>query len=325
MVFPAVSSVVLLLYLVVAAGCASAPAVSVVDAPAGGPHRPVVVDHPVVALALGGGAARGFAHVGVIKALEEHGISPDIVVGTSAGSVVGSLYAGGIRGERLVAAALELDEKRLSDWVFPSRGFIRGELLQQYVNESLRGRRIQQLDKVFAAVATDLRSGGLVAFTRGDTGMAVRASSSVPGVFQPVTIGGREYVDGGLVSPVPVRVARRMGADIVIAVDVSRKARDTGVLESTLDVLLQTIFIMGQTIGNLEAEGAEVVIRPDVSAIQMADFANRELAIEQGAIAAKNAVPLIRDWLQRKGREKSADAAKEGTVGDGKLVSSGYR
>jgi len=325
MVFPAVSSVLLLLYLMVAAGCASAPVVSVVDPPAGGPHRPVVVDHPVIALVLGGGAARGFAHVGVIKTLEEHGISADIVVGTSAGSVVGALYAGGIRGDRLVAAALELDKKRLSDWVFPSRGFIRGELLQQYINESLRGRRIQELDKVFAAVATDLRSGGLVAFTRGDTGMAVRASSSVPGVFQPVMIGGREYVDGGLVSPVPVRVARRMGADIVIAVDVSRKAGDSGSLESTLDVLLQTIFIMGQTIGNLEVRGAEVVIRPDVSAIQMADFAHREWAIEQGAIAAKKAIPLVRSWLERKGREKSAHAAREGTAGDGNLVSSGYR
>jgi len=321
MAYPAASSVILLLYLLLGAGCAVVPIAPVTDPPAGGPHRPVAVDHPVVALALGGGAARGFAHVGVIKALEEHGISADIVVGTSAGSVVGALYAGGIRGERLVAAAMELDRKRLSDWVFPSRGFIRGELLQQYVNQRLRGRPIQELDKAFAAVATDLRSGGLIAFTRGDTGMAVRASSSVPGVFQPVTIGGREYVDGGLVSPVPVRVAQRMGADVVIAVDVSRKASDTALLESTLDILLQTINIMGQTIGNLEAQRAEVVIRPAVSAIQMADFANREWAIEQGVLAATKAIPLIREWLERKRQEKSPEAVGMGTMGGGKLVS----
>jgi NTE family protein len=206
------------------------------------PRKPIKV-----ALALGGGAARGFAHIGVIKALEAQGIVPDIVVGTSAGSVVGSLYASGMSGFDLQKVALQMEEEMVADWTLPDRGVLKGEALQEFINQKVNNRSIQQMPKPLGVVATDLQSGELVLFCRGNTGMAVRASSAVPGMFQPVDISGREYVDGGLTSPVPAASARAMGADFVIAVDISNVARGDK-LTGTLDVLLQTFSIMGHAI-----------------------------------------------------------------------------
>ena len=171
---------------------------------------PPVIEVPTLALVLGGGAGKGFAHVGVIKALEAHGIIPDMVVGTSAGSVVAALYAGGYDGFELQRISLTMDEDTVRDWVLPNRGFIRGLALQNFINEAVQGRTIQALNRKLAVVATDLQTGQPMVFQSGNTGMAVRASSSVPGIFQPVKIGTREYVDGGLVSPVPVRTAREL-------------------------------------------------------------------------------------------------------------------
>jgi NTE family protein len=149
---------------------------------------------PKIALALGGGAVRGFAHIGVIKALEAHGIVPDIVVGTSSGSLVGALYASGYGGFDLQRVALQVDDSVIADWSLPDRGFIKGEALQNFVNMAVQNRPLEKLNKPFATVVTDLQNGKAVVFRTGDTGMAVRASSSVPGVFQPVAINGHEYV-----------------------------------------------------------------------------------------------------------------------------------
>jgi len=161
------------------------------------PAPEVKVPPPRIALVLGGGAAKGFAHIGVIKALEAQGFHPDIIVGTSAGSVVGVLYAGGFDGFELQRLSLDLTESMFSDWSLPDRGFLKGEALQDFVNKSLKNRTLDKLNRTVAVIATDLQSGDAVAFQRGDSGMAVRASSTVPGVFQPVRIAGREYVDGG--------------------------------------------------------------------------------------------------------------------------------
>ena len=172
------------------------------------PPKPVKIVKPKIALVLGGGAVRGFAHVGVIKVLEAQGISPDMVVGTSAGSVVGALYAAGYSGFELQKIAFKLDEDSVGDWIIPDRGFIKGDALQNFVNKAVQNKPIEKLRKQFAAVATDLQTGEMVVFEHGNTGQAVRASSSIPGVFQPIKINGRDFVDGGLTSPVPVRVAR---------------------------------------------------------------------------------------------------------------------
>ena len=251
---------------------------------------------PRVALALGGGAARGFAHIGVIKALETSGIGVDVVVGTSAGSVVGALYAAGHGPFELQKLAIQLDEASVTDWSLFDRGLIKGEALERFINTNVGGRPIEGLRRRFAAVATDLQSGEPIVFQRGNTGTAVRASSSIPGVFPPVTIGGREYVDGGLVAPIPVRAARGLGADLVIAVDIS--SRPSGKTKAgSLDVLLDTISIMGGALGKTELAAADVLIRPELRGLPATNFQQRHEAILEGEKAGFAAIPRVREAI----------------------------
>ncbi|MFA9275780.1 MAG: patatin-like phospholipase family protein [Candidatus Aquirickettsiella gammari] len=286
-------------------GCASsapvsAPVIKTVaksDLPA-----PQKTMRPVkIGLALGGGAARGFAHIGVIKVLEAQGIVPDLVVGTSAGSVVGAMYAAGNNGFTLQKMALEMDEATISDWSLPffskSSGVLKGEALQNYVNKMVGQSSLEKLKKPFGAVATDLNTGMPILFQRGNTGLAVRASSSVPGVFQPVKINERYYVDGGLVSPVPVRFAREMGADIVIAVNIS-SAPEGQAATSSLEVLMQTFTIMGQSLNQFELKNADVVIKPDLPTMKGSDFNGRNLAILAGEKAALAMIPELKEKIR---------------------------
>ncbi|HQT32614.1 MAG: patatin-like phospholipase family protein [Thiobacillus sp.] len=261
---------------------------------------PVQVSRPPlkIALVLGGGAARGFAHIGVIKALEAQGIAPDIVVGTSAGSVVGALYASGMSGFELQNLALQMKEDLLADWTLPNRGVLKGAALQDFINQNVKNLPIQKLPKPLGVVATDLQSGERALFRYGNTGMAVRASSAVPGWFQPVEIGGRDYVDGGLTSPVPAQSARTMGADFVIAVDISNVSRRDK-LTGTLDVLLQTFAIMGHAISGHELKDADVVVRPKTAAVSSTDFEGRHLAILEGEKAAAAIMPELKAKLAR--------------------------
>jgi len=263
------------------------------------PTPPARLVAPKIALALGGGAARGFAHIGVIKALEAHGIVLDIVVGTSVGSLVGALYASGYGGFDLQRIALQIEETLVTDWSFPNRGFIKGEAMQAFVNQAVQNRPLDKLNKPFAAVVTDLQSGEQVVFRTGNTGMAVRASSSVPGVFQPLTINGREYVDGGLTSPVPVRAARSMGADLVIAVDISNVPR-LGSVKDSFDILLQSFAIMGQRLAAHELAEADIVIRPATGPMRGTDFSNRHLAIIEGERAGLAAIAAIKQKIAEK-------------------------
>jgi len=251
-----------------------------------------------IGLALGGGAARGFAHIGVIKALEAQGIVPDIIVGTSAGAVVGALYASGLSGFALQKIALDMNENQFSDWILPDRGVFKGEALQEFINRAVGNRPLEKLPRNFAAVATNLKNGEVMVFRRGNTGMAVRASSAVPGVFQPVSINGQEYVDGGLVSPVPIRIAREMGASFVIAVDISSRPQDARTA-STIDVLLQTFSIMGNSISKYETTEADVVIRPTTIELPSADFQGRHRAVLEGEKAASAVMPALKTKLER--------------------------
>lgn len=252
-----------------------------------------------IGLALGGGAARGFAHIGVIKALEAQGIVPNLVVGTSAGSLVGALYAAGNNGYALHKLALEMDEAAISDWSVPlfakASGVLKGEALQNYVNRTINNVPLEKMKISFGAVATDLNSGQPILFQRGNAGVAVRASSAVPGVFQPVRIGDRSYVDGGLVSPVPVRFAREMGADFVIAVNISAQP-DAQPSTSTLDVLLQTFAIMGQSINHYELKEADIVIQPRLGSMKGNDFPGRNAAI----LAGEQATSAVMAEIKRK-------------------------
>jgi NTE family protein len=241
---------------------------------------------PVIGLALGGGAARGFAHIGVIQVLEEAGIRPDLVIGTSVGSLVAALYASGKSGTELGSLAQTMDEGAIADWSFPGRGLIRGDALARYVREHTGGKRIEQMQLPLGIVATDLDNGQGIVFRVGDTGVAVRASSAVPAVFQPVRIGTREYVDGGLVAPVPVRYARQMGAQLVIAVDIS-EAPDGAPTGDPLRMLLQTFSIMGRSINRFELAEADIVLRPKLQGVSGADFSSRTRSIKAGREAAQ--------------------------------------
>ena len=249
-------------------------------------------------LALGGGAARGFAHVGVIQVLEEAGLSPSYVVGTSAGSLVAALYASGKTPAELTKVAETLQEADITDWMLPilNRGALRGEALAKYVNTQVGGRNLEQMKIPVGIVATDLGSGEVITFRRGNTGTAVRASSAVPAVFQPVRIGDREYVDGGLVAPVPVRQTREMGANFVIAVDISSDP-DGNPSADTFQILLQTFSIMGKSINTLALKEANVVVRPALSGVKSADFGARMRSIEAGRVAMQAMLPTLKAKL----------------------------
>lgn len=255
-----------------------------------------------IGLALGGGAARGFAHIGVIKALEAQGIHPDLVTGTSAGAVVAALYATGMSGFELNKLALTMDEAAIADWALPfgSRfgGWLKGEALQNYVNRLVSNRPIEAMKLPLGIVATDLKTGERILFRRGNTGQAVRASSSVPGVFQPVSIQGRDYVDGGLVEPVPVDSARSMGADFVIAVNISAdpSSQKNG---GQSGVLLQTTTIMGQSINKMALARADVVIRPELPDMGGSDFNARNRAVLAGEQATAAMMATLRQRLEQ--------------------------
>jgi NTE family protein len=261
------------------------------------PPPPLAPPPPIrIGLALGGGAAKGFAHIGVIKMLEASGIHVDVVAGTSAGSVVGALYASGMGPFQLQQQAFDLDEAKIRDVRLFSGGLVQGRKLQDYVNELVRQRPIERLDRPFAVVATELETGKRAVFVRGNTGQAVRASSSIPGVFEPTPIGDRHYVDGGVVSPIPVDAARQLGADFVIAVDISARPSGSNP-QGLVNIVGQTLSIMGRHLAEQEAARADVVIRPRVVSIGATDFAQKNQAILEGEKAALAAMPQIRKRL----------------------------
>ena len=280
------------------AGCTSTP-VAPVKPPATSDAATTVLKKPLkIGLALGGGAARGFAHVGVIAVLEEAGLRPQFVVGTSAGSLVAAIYATGQTSAQLQQTALGMEEVAITDWMLPifGKGVFRGDALGRYVNQLVGGRLIENMTIPLGIVATDLNSGRAVLFRSGDTGTAVRASSAVPAVFVPVRISGHEYVDGGLVSPVPVRFVRQMGADVVIAVDISSPPEGNPAGD-TLQILLQTFAIMGKSINQYELKEADVVVRPSLAGLKSADFSARKLAIDSGRAAMLAVLPALRTKL----------------------------
>ncbi|MDH4149463.1 MAG: patatin-like phospholipase family protein [Betaproteobacteria bacterium] len=265
----------------VLAGCATAPVnYTAADAPYAAPLVRFTAPRPVIGLVLGAGGSRGFAHVGVLKALEAAGIEADVIVGVSSGAVVSALHAGGMRAAALESAALGIEDNDLLDFTLFGPGIIEGGRLQDYINDMLNNRPIEALTKPFAVVAAERVSSHMTVFTRGNTGLAVRASASVPKLFWPVVIRGVEYVDGGVASRVPASVARDMGADIVIAVDVSWR-------------------------GSIDAQQADVVIRPKTVRSRITDFSHKLANLSAGEEAALAAVPQIRDLLVRVAAEKA--------------------
>ena len=251
-----------------------------------------------IAVVLGAGSSKGFAHIGVLKVLETQKIPIHMLVGTSAGSVVGSLYAYGHDAFKLQNMALQIEKKDVIDLTIPDNGFIKGEKLEQYINRSVRNTSIENLMIRFYAVATEVTTGEEVVFATGNTGKAVRASCSIPGIFQPVVMSGKTYVDGGVVSPVAVDVARRYGADVVIAVDISGGVAGAAP-QGTMDTILQAIDIMYAKIAAYQIRNADIVIQPKVGYIGFSDLSKRHEAILEGEKAAVEALPAIQEIIEK--------------------------
>ena len=259
-----------------------------------------------IALVLGAGSSKGFAHIGVLKVLEMNDIPIHMIVGTSVGSAVGSLYAYGYDAFQLQQIAFAIEKGDIADYIipFPTNGFIKGEKLEEFINKSVNNTPVEGLKIPFYAVATDIQDGHEVVFDKGDTGQAVRASCSIPGVFRPAQIGSRMCVDGGVVSPIAVDAARKLGADIVIAVDISGEF-DRTMPDSTIATIFQSFNIMYAKLGQIQLARADVVIKPNVGYISSSDFTKRHEAILEGEKAAMEALPQLTEIvnrLRKKGR-----------------------
>jgi NTE family protein len=263
---------IFILLCIFTAGCATKQV-----APTASPAR--------VAVVLGAGAAKGFAHIGVLKVLEANHVPIHLLVGSSAGSFVGCLYAYGYSAYQLQKISFDIEQGDLVDFTIPDNGFIKGEKLEAYVNKQVRSTPLEKMRIPFYAVATDIQSGQEVIFGTGNTGTAVRASCSIPGVFTPVLINNRMYVDGGVVSPVAVDAARRYGADVVIAVDISADG-EAPRPQGTLETMMQAIGIMYSKLATQQLARADVVIKPKVGYIGSAAFDKRHEAVLEGEKAA---------------------------------------
>lgn len=264
-----------------------------VRTPSGSPGRPGIT------LVLSSGGARGFAHVGVYKALERAGIKPNRVVGTSAGAFVGAFIAAGKSAAEMEELALRTRDIDIVDMPEGQRrGPIQGEALERFVSTALEGRTIEQLPIPFVAVATDFRTGERATFKRGSVGTAVRASCSIPSVFVPLKVGRAEYVDGGLVSPLPVAVAREEGAEIVVAVDVTA-APTYSAPQGVYEQVMHSIDIMSRALARTESQAADITIRPDIGHISSMDFTARAAFIQAGFAAGQRFVPVIQERLSR--------------------------
>ena len=259
-----------------------------------------------IAVVLGAGASRGFAHIGVLKVLEANRVPIHMIVGTSAGSFVGSLYAYGLSAYEIQKIALSIEKGDIIDLMFPDNGFIAGEKLEEYVNTTLGNTPIEKLRTPFYAVATNIQTGQEAVFFKGNTGKAVRASCSIPGVFRPVRVADSMYVDGGTVSPVAVDAAKRYGADIVIAVDIAAD-RDTRQPEGTIDTILQAINIMHAELSIKQLGKADIIIRPRIGYIGASDFEKRHEAILEGEKAASEALPAIQKIIENLRQEGRLD------------------
>ncbi|WP_445115181.1 patatin-like phospholipase family protein [Acinetobacter sp. WZC-1] len=255
---------------------------------------------PVVALVLGSGGARGYAHIGVIEVLEKYGIRPDFIVGVSAGSIVGSIYASGKNAAQLRDIAMEMKVADVRDFTIGLKGFFDGKKVESYVNQQVDSTPLENMKIPMYVVATELKEGRKVVFNYGNTGQAVRASVSIPSMFVPTKIAGKEYVDGGLVSPVPVNVARDLGADVIIAVDILAQPVHTETT-NVWGLFNQNINIMQNKLAIEEMKNADIIIQPDLRRkAHIFDVKGRQDTIDAGVEATMERIKDIEVVLKNK-------------------------
>lgn len=263
-----------------------------------------------IAVVLGAGASKGFAHIGVLKILELNKVPIHMVIGTSVGSFVGSLYAYGHSPHDLQVMAISLQRSDVVDRVvIPDNGFVKGHKLENFVNDRVKNTPMEKFKIPFFAVATNIQTGEEIVFSRGNAGLAVRASCSIPGIFQPPVIDNNMYVDGGVVSPLAIDAARRNGADVVIAVDVS-SSKEATMPTGVIEIIINAINIMHSRLIALQIKNADVVIKPKLDNMSWSDFSKKHEAImdgEKAALAALPAINAILSKLRQEGRLPSVN------------------
>jgi len=253
---------------------------------------------PKIALVLGGGSAKGFAHVGVIRALEQEKIPIHIIVGTSVGSLIGGIYASNPDSFQLEWTAFKIDRNDILDpsLVHSKFGPVQGIRLESFVEQAVKIKRIEDAKIPFYPIATDLNTGETIVLEKGSIAKAVRASSSIPGIFVPVTFDNRTLVDGGVTNNIACDVAKNKGADIVIAVNISRDIRETNI-NSLIDIVGQSAAIMMHETSKSKLKHADVVIEPNTKGVGMFDFSQKKLLMDEGIRAAKHAMPKIKELI----------------------------
>jgi len=260
---------------------------------------PPSLREPKIGLVLGGGASRGFAHVGVLRALEQEKIPIDLIVGTSVGSLIGAIYAANPNSFELEWMAFELEKDDIFDFsLLSSRtGPIKGDKLEKFVVKHVKTRNIEDMKIPFYAVACDLHTGEPVVFDRGPAEIAVRASSSIPGVFTPLNIKEQIVVDGGVIGSVSPETARQKGADIVIVVNIGKSITnyETG---NIVQITLQAIDIMGHRIDQYKNQDADVLIEPEVGNVGTMDFSKKKELMLAGIKAGQAAIPAIQKAIE---------------------------
>lgn len=281
------------------------------------PLPPLPPAQPRIALVLGGGGLRGFAHIGVLQALKEAGIRPDLVVGTSIGAIIGAAYASGRSPEQLWQQSNSMRVRSLADIAFSGPGFVKGEALARWADSLVGGQAIERFPTRFAAVATDLNRAQPYVITQGDAGQALRASAAIPSVFLPVQVDSHTLVDGGVAALVPVRAARALGADVVIAVDIYCLGPPYP-LESAVSVVLRVSQAQSCLLSGPEAASADVLVAPAIAPAGVDDAKGRETARRLGYEAAVAQLPALRSLLQHRGlavqAAQMAPTAQAGTA-----------
>ncbi|MFA9557343.1 patatin-like phospholipase family protein [Evansella sp. AB-rgal1] len=263
---------------------------------------------PTIGLALGSGGSRGFAHIGVLKVLKEHGVSIDYIAGSSMGALIGVLYGAGYEATMLEKMALQFRRKYLLDFTVPKMGFIKGDKAKQLIKMLVNQKKIEDLSPPVYVITTDLMKGEKVIFKKGDIAQAVRASIAIPGIVVPETIDGKLYVDGGVVDRVPVSVVKEMGADIIIAVDVSYVDEEPEIT-SIYDVIIQSMDIMEKEVMRHREIETDIMIRPSLSHISSTQYSNVQEIIQSGEAEAEKHIEQLKKKIQN-WKEKQHDKKK---------------
>jgi len=255
---------------------------------------------PKIALVLGGGSAKGFAHVGVIRILEQEKIPIHMIVGTSVGSLIGAIYASNPDSFQLEWATFKIERGDILDFSIVSSklGPVQGTRLESFVEQTAKAKKVEDTKIPFYPVATDLNTGETVILEKGSLAKAVHASSAIPGIFVPVQFGNRTLVDGGVSDNVACDIARSKGADIVIAVNLQRDVKEPDI-GSVIDVIAQSISILMREGSKAKLQQADIVIEPDIKGVSVFDFSQKKLLVEEGIKAARKAIPKIRETMAR--------------------------